>query len=530
MRPGCVNLQTATDVSVVMANYNAAPYIQDAIKSALSQTLKSLEVLVADDASIDDSVVRVKAIAARDPRVRLIVARENAGAGAARNRALAVARGKWIAVLDSDDLMHPERLAFLIDAAERDGADIVADDLLIFDDDRTKPISTLLKGDWARAPFDVRTVDYIRSNCIYGHLPVLGYLKPIFRASVFRASGIRYSESLRIAEDFDLVLRLLVRKRRFRVFPEPMYFYRKRSSSTSHRLSAATISAIHEGDATLRADNPDLPREVSAELDERLANVSRALAFDNLVGSLKRKSFATAALTIARRPSCVRLLALPVIARLRRLSHCVSKGWSIEQDGKNIAVVSRRMIDPQGNSLLTTELTYLQELKSAGLRLHYICPTPGVVGSLLFRRIPEEMSVFDTISIQGAMQVGRSMLIIDPRMMPQLLKRAIRLVAPRKRRAVRASGECASDGISLHLSREDVVYLSNCMRGRADGLVFDEAALAPTGVFAMRPDSGAVVVALDHGGKPHTGNLHSGTAGPAARADEGLSLPQLGRS
>ena len=75
-----------------MANYNGARYIEAALQSALAQSLRNIEVIVADDASTDDSADRVASIAAGDARVRLLRAPANGGPGAARNLCLDAAR------------------------------------------------------------------------------------------------------------------------------------------------------------------------------------------------------------------------------------------------------------------------------------------------------------------------------------------------------------------------------------------------------------------------------------------------------
>ena len=78
-------------VSIVMANYNGAAHLADAIGSAQSQSLRDLEIIVSDDASSDDSVRIVKQFIAEDPRIRLVHSHQNGGPAAARNRALAMA-------------------------------------------------------------------------------------------------------------------------------------------------------------------------------------------------------------------------------------------------------------------------------------------------------------------------------------------------------------------------------------------------------------------------------------------------------
>lgn len=97
-------------VSVVMPVYNAVDFVAEAIASIQAQTCPEWELLAVDDGSTDGSSVVVAAIAAVDPRVRLITSVGNQGPGPARNRGIAAARGQYVAFLDADDLWHPEKL------------------------------------------------------------------------------------------------------------------------------------------------------------------------------------------------------------------------------------------------------------------------------------------------------------------------------------------------------------------------------------------------------------------------------------
>jgi len=96
-------------VSVMMPVYNALPYVAEAVRSILTQTMGDFELVVIDDGSTDGSKQLLEAQAARDERIRLI-SRENRGISATRQQMLETARGEYVAVLDADDVALPDRL------------------------------------------------------------------------------------------------------------------------------------------------------------------------------------------------------------------------------------------------------------------------------------------------------------------------------------------------------------------------------------------------------------------------------------
>ncbi len=96
-------------VSVVMAARNAAATVVDAIDSVLAQTFRDWELLVVDDGSTDETAAIVQRYAARDSRVHLLSG-EGGGAAHARNLAIDEAQGRWLAILDSDDIAVTSRL------------------------------------------------------------------------------------------------------------------------------------------------------------------------------------------------------------------------------------------------------------------------------------------------------------------------------------------------------------------------------------------------------------------------------------
>ena len=96
-------------VSVVMPVYNARRWLHQAIDSVRAQTHEHWELLAVDDGSSDDSPDILADFAQRDSRIRVIT-QPNAGVAAARNRAMADARGDYVAFLDADDWWQPDKL------------------------------------------------------------------------------------------------------------------------------------------------------------------------------------------------------------------------------------------------------------------------------------------------------------------------------------------------------------------------------------------------------------------------------------
>jgi glycosyltransferase involved in cell wall biosynthesis len=94
-------------VSCVIAAYNSAEYVEEAIRSVLAQTYRPIEVVVADDGS-QDATLELAAAFGEPVRV---VTQETSGPAATRNLGLRKARGELIAFIDADDLWHPEKLA-----------------------------------------------------------------------------------------------------------------------------------------------------------------------------------------------------------------------------------------------------------------------------------------------------------------------------------------------------------------------------------------------------------------------------------
>lgn len=111
-------------VSIIVPMYNTAGCIARCVKSICAQTYKSIEILLLNDGSTDDTLAVCRALAASDHRIAL-VDRTNTGAADTRNQGIALAHGKYIQFVDSDDWLAPDFTEKLVSAAEAHTADLV---------------------------------------------------------------------------------------------------------------------------------------------------------------------------------------------------------------------------------------------------------------------------------------------------------------------------------------------------------------------------------------------------------------------
>ncbi len=497
-------------VSVVMANHNGARFIEAALASVLGQGLRALEVLVADDASTDDSAARVAAIAGRDPRVRLLPATANAGPAAARNRALELARGRWIAIVDSDDLLHPDRLQRLLDAAEADRADIAADNMLVFDDAGVTPPSALLQGAMGREPHWVQAAEYARCNALAGRGPALGYLKPLLRAETLHRLALRYDPDLRIAEDYDLVMRLLAAGARMRTYPQLTYFYRKHGASISHRLSRATLLPMLAADDRFRATLAASTDATLADaLDARRASILDALGFDTVVRALKQRRWHEAADAVLARPRVLPLLRVPLRDRLRRAlaarlrTPAQDRAGTRAGTGPRICVLSRQRVVGAVNGSSAYLLGLCGALRDAGCEVDLVSPSPAVFGRWPALLLRPEMAVFGSIRVRGAWRVGSTFVSRDPAVAgAAILAVAARLLG---RVGVRLHAARAPLAIAVPWTAADQLFVARHARG-ADLVLSDYAFLAPGAPYTLRPDVPLAIVMHDLFSAARTGN------------------------
>lgn len=110
-------------ITIIVPVYNVEAYVRKSLQSIADQTFTDWECIVVDDGSTDGSGAICDEFAARDPRFR-VIHQENKGLSGARNTGLAVAQGRYIGFLDSDDYIHPDMYQVLVTAIEQTHSDM----------------------------------------------------------------------------------------------------------------------------------------------------------------------------------------------------------------------------------------------------------------------------------------------------------------------------------------------------------------------------------------------------------------------
>ncbi|PTE10619.1 glycosyltransferase family 2 protein [Mesorhizobium helmanticense] len=304
------------DVSFVIAAYNAEATIDRAISSAIAQRDVSVEVVVVDDKSRD----RTLDLANAWPQdvVRVVALPANRGPGGARNAGLELARGRWVAVLDSDDAVYPGRICAMIARAEKAGAEIAVDNLQVVREDGVAE-ETMFPVDYLEGLSEISLADYIAGNVVFESRFNLGYLKPIFQRRFLNENGLRYDEDLIIGEDYILLASALAKGGKCVVEPTTGYVYHIRTGSISRVLELHHVEAMRKADIVF-ARTHSMDAKAEAAFARRTRSLSKAASFLSLVQHIKARSPLKAIWTALSDPAAVRHMGMPIAVRLRRVA------------------------------------------------------------------------------------------------------------------------------------------------------------------------------------------------------------------
>lgn len=315
--------------TVLVPAFNAAPTLERALFSARSQTLSDIEIVVIDDASTDSSWLLIEAMTAVEPRLHAIRNKQNCGKPVSMNRAIAHARGRWLAVLDADDWYHPERLHRLIALAEAAGTQMVADNQVFYDTIADQFVGTAWAVSDRQRPL---TLDaYLTKSVAYERFS-LGMLKPIFDAPFIRARQVEYESDARNGQDFFKLLRFFLAGGTAITTDVPYYYYTQPYGTSSRRWShearkrynfhlAYTINQRY-----LTEQRDKLTPSQSALLRRRSGQLRTLEHFHQLRERLARHDVWGAVRRAAMQPAVIAYCARQVLRHWWRIVRPVTRG------------------------------------------------------------------------------------------------------------------------------------------------------------------------------------------------------------
>jgi glycosyltransferase involved in cell wall biosynthesis len=251
-------------VSVVIPTYNQASYLVEAIDSVLQQTYPSIEIIVIDDGSTDETPLIGKRYQQQEPKVRWIE-QVNQGPSQARNVGISEAQGEFVCLLDSDDIMLPQRIDLQYAVFQKDPTvDIVYTALELIDIQGGSLGN--IRGQ-SFSPPDFLAMMFFRN--LISTSSVMMAKSHCFKEHPYRAE-------FRHAEDYDLMLRL-AHLFRFYYLDLPLTRYRRHPTNLSNNLDAHRATERKVVQTYSRAHIEQIVNKTTFPLEEKILLKGRIL-------------------------------------------------------------------------------------------------------------------------------------------------------------------------------------------------------------------------------------------------------------
>jgi len=267
-------------VSVIIPTHNCFDYIEESIRSVLSQTFTDLEVIVVNDGSTDATENLLSEIAKEDPRLRVLKNESAKGVSVARNQGIQVATGQYISFLDADDVNHPEKIEVQVDVFKKlPDVDIVFGNLPRFTSDISNIDSFHLKG----SEFIISAADYLEQvaedtylckHNFYSYMSIsatsISTQTIMFKRNLLHKVDDIFPEDLTIGEDIDLWFRL-VRMGKVAYINKTLAYYRYRPGSATSNPVAALRGFVQVHTRNLNRGFEDFTKEDIIVYKKRIA-------------------------------------------------------------------------------------------------------------------------------------------------------------------------------------------------------------------------------------------------------------------
>lgn len=256
-------------VSILMPVYNTSQYLREAMDSMLSQTFADFELIVLNDCSPDDSEDILDEY--KDPRIIRYLGKENVGLANVLNVGMQMARGKYIARMDSDDLSTRNRLEVQVDYLDKHpDIDLCSCGMKLFG---------AKDGKWVRES----DPDKVSISALF-FSPIL-HASSVWRKESFDREGLHFEQEMVPAEDYDLWCRALTKGLRMVNIPDCMYLYRIHANQATENTARTARREVEVRKRFLRTIYPTAGDNLIARIAS-LKSVSAPDEFKQIAGSL----------------------------------------------------------------------------------------------------------------------------------------------------------------------------------------------------------------------------------------------------
>lgn len=213
---------TCPCISVVMTTHNREQYLSEAIESILNQTFKNFEFLIINDASTDATACILNFYSIRDKRIRVFTNPIKCGISKSRNLALKHARGKYMAVMDDDDIAMSRRFEIEKDFLDRHSEIVVVGtDIEVFSSGTATSANTYF---WHKSW--VLPMDYAQASILMISRNYICHSSTLIRLSFLKQHQISYNENLFAGVDYDLWMQILLNAGKICNLPNILQRYR----------------------------------------------------------------------------------------------------------------------------------------------------------------------------------------------------------------------------------------------------------------------------------------------------------------
>lgn len=317
--------QRGPKVTVAIPVFNSVATLERCVRSAMRQTLRDIEILIADDCSTDASAALADQLAAEDPRISVVRLPVNRGKPHAMNQLVQAAAGDWVAVLDADDAFHDDRLERLVSAAEAAATrvDMVADNILYVDGGADQVVRTAFAP--GAPPRTVTRQDLAANSDSYAEFD-FGILKPIMRRSFLTGNTLTYYEQTRLSEDFYYLMHFFAAGGTGLLVSEPYYYWTMPFGTISRQWTSTGTGAwrydyrqaLQANEHFIAAMTRDCQLDMVRMLQARSRQYRAMIPYLDAQRLGAEGAWLRCAAIIARHPQTWRLLLGRIAGRVRR--------------------------------------------------------------------------------------------------------------------------------------------------------------------------------------------------------------------